>query len=103
MIKVKRVLIYDAMLIFREITEVELEAIAVSRMGRVYDRVLKLKYRAKEYYKLAIQLAHSMHPRTFAMEGKSKHLLVFKSLLHVLQWWPLYILNIISQRVKSQN
>lgn len=52
----------------REITEVELEAIAVSRIGRVYERVLKLKYKAKEYYKLAIQLAHSMHPRTFTTE-----------------------------------
>ena len=54
----------------REVTEVELEAIAVSRIGRVYDKVLKLKYRAKEYYKLAIQLAFSMHPRTFNTEGK---------------------------------
>lgn len=53
----------------REITEVELEAIAVGRIGRVYDKVLKLKYRAKEYYKHAIQLAHSMYPRTFTLEG----------------------------------
>ena len=48
----------------------ELEAIAVSRIGRVYDKVLKLKYRAKEYYKLSIQLAFSMHPRTFNTEGE---------------------------------
>ena len=42
----------------------------MSRIGRVYDRVLKLQYRAKEYYKLAIQLAFSMHPRTFNTEGR---------------------------------
>ncbi|XP_052812133.1 uncharacterized protein LOC128239523 isoform X2 [Mya arenaria] len=52
----------------RDITEVELEAISLSRLGRVYGRVLKLKYKAKEYYKLAIQLAHSMYPRTFVLE-----------------------------------
>ncbi|XP_052246457.1 uncharacterized protein LOC127855118 [Dreissena polymorpha] len=52
----------------RDITEVELEAIAVSRIGRVYDRVLKLKQRAKDYYKLAVELAHAMSPRTFVRE-----------------------------------
>ena len=64
--------IFQATLRTREVTEVELEAIAVSRIGRVYDRVLKLKYRAKEYYKHAVQLAFSMHPRTFNKEGKQQ-------------------------------
>ncbi|KAH3716913.1 hypothetical protein DPMN_059646 [Dreissena polymorpha] len=52
------------------IHRVELEAIAVSRIGRVYDRVLKLKQRAKDYYKLAVELAHAMSPRTFVREGR---------------------------------
>ncbi|CAC5411014.1 unnamed protein product [Mytilus coruscus] len=55
----------QAILRTREVTEVELEAIALSRMGRVYDKILKLKYKAKEYLMRSIQLAHSMHPRTF--------------------------------------
>ena len=63
------VIYYSFLYSNREITEVELEAIAVSRLGRVYDKVLKLKDKAKEYYKHSVQLAHSMYPRTFAMEG----------------------------------
>ena len=54
----------------REVTEVEMEAIALSRLGRVYDRVLKIKYKAKEYLMRSMQLAHSMHPRTFNKEGR---------------------------------
>ncbi|KAK3084872.1 hypothetical protein FSP39_020577 [Pinctada imbricata] len=52
----------------REVTEVEMEAIALSRLGRVYDKVLKIKYKAKEYLMRSMQLAHSMHPRTFNSE-----------------------------------
>lgn len=54
-----------AVLKTREITEVEMEAIALSRIGKVYDKVLKLKYKAKEYLLRAMQLANSMHPRNF--------------------------------------
>lgn len=53
----------------REVTEVEIEAIALSRLGRLYDQVLKIKYKAKEYLMRSMQLAHSMHPRTFNSEG----------------------------------
>ena len=53
----------------REVTEVEIEAIALSRLGGVYDKVLKIKYKAKEYLMRSMQLAHSMHPRTFNTEG----------------------------------
>ncbi|WAQ94627.1 hypothetical protein MAR_007098 [Mya arenaria] len=62
-----------------DITEVELEAISLSRLGRVYGRVLKLKYKAKEYYKLAIQLAHSMYPRTFVLEEATTSLAEYQS------------------------
>lgn len=59
----------QAVLRTREITEVEVEAIALSRIGRVYDKVLKLKAKAKEYLMRSMQLANSMHPRTFHGEG----------------------------------
>ena len=61
----------QAVLRTREVTEVELKAIALSRMGRVYDKILKLKYKAKEYLMRSIQLAHSMHPRSFHSEGNN--------------------------------
>jgi len=49
---------------------VEVEAMAVSRLGELYDKVLKLKSRAKDYFKLCIQLAVSMQPRNFSGESK---------------------------------
>ncbi|OWF35133.1 uncharacterized protein LOC110443314 [Mizuhopecten yessoensis] len=49
----------------REVTEVELEALALSRLGCLYDKVLKMKDKAKRYLIRSMQLAHSMHPRTF--------------------------------------
>ncbi|XP_041458958.1 uncharacterized protein LOC121410748 isoform X2 [Lytechinus variegatus] len=45
--------------------DLEQEAIAYSRLGRVYGKVLKASSRGKDYYKKAIQLALSMTPRTF--------------------------------------
>ncbi|KAK3092544.1 hypothetical protein FSP39_004187 [Pinctada imbricata] len=54
----------SAMLLTRDL-DMEAEAIAASRLGRVYDKVLKLKVQAKQYYRQAISLAESMHPRTF--------------------------------------
>jgi len=47
-----------------------MEAMAASRLGSVYDKVLKLKSRAKDYFKLCMQLAVSMHPRNFSGESK---------------------------------
>ena len=49
--------------------EVEMEVIAVSRLGRVYDQVLKDRTRAKANYIRAIELAHSMYPRRFDTQG----------------------------------
>ena len=58
----------QAIILTRE-KDVEVEAIALSRLGRLYDRVFKLKYKASENYKRAIQLAFSLHPRSFNKEG----------------------------------
>jgi len=48
---------------------------AVSRLGTVYDKVLKLKSRAKDYFNICMQLVVSMQPRNFS--GESKHILLF--------------------------
>jgi len=61
----------QAVLRTREVTEVEMEAIALSRLGKVFDKILKLKNKAKEYVMKAVELANSMHPRTFNTEGLS--------------------------------
>ncbi|XP_072173669.1 uncharacterized protein [Diadema setosum] len=45
--------------------DLEQEAIALSRLGRVYGKVLKLSVRGKDNYKKAIELALSMTPRNF--------------------------------------
>ena len=64
----------QASILTRE-NDVEMEAIALSRLGHVYDRVLKMKAKASENFKRAIQLALSLHPRTFNSESKSFFLL----------------------------
>ncbi|XP_065053598.1 uncharacterized protein LOC135682566 [Rhopilema esculentum] len=56
-----------AALATREI-EVEMEAIALSRIGKLYDEVFAIKSKARENFKRAIELAISMHPRTFNNE-----------------------------------
>ena len=58
----------QAILLAREL-DMEQEAIAMQRIGRVYAKVLKFKPQAKEYYKRAIQLAVSMAPRIFTAYG----------------------------------
>lgn len=45
--------------------QLEQEAIAFSRLGYVYDKVRKEKYKAQESYHRSVQLALTMHPRTF--------------------------------------
>ena len=47
-----------------------MEAVANSQLGVVYADVLKVPYKAKEYFVMTIQLAHSMHPKTFHGVGK---------------------------------
>jgi tetratricopeptide (TPR) repeat protein len=56
---------YKRAILLTKEKEVEFEAIACSRLGHVYANVLKLKTRAKDYYMRCIQLAGSLHPRTF--------------------------------------
>ncbi|XP_060592614.1 uncharacterized protein LOC132747295 [Ruditapes philippinarum] len=46
------------------------EAIALYKIGIVYDKVFKLKFRAKTYLKKSLELAQSMTPRIFTSEGK---------------------------------
>lgn len=48
--------------------EVEVEAIALSRLGKVYDQVLKMKHRARECFQMCINTAHTLAPRNFAMD-----------------------------------
>ena len=59
----------EAILLSHEL-EVETEAMATSRIGRIYSTVFGLKYRGKEHYKLAIELALTMHPKSFHNCGK---------------------------------
>ena len=57
----------QAVVLAREI-EIEQEAIAESRLGVVYDKVLKLTHRAKDYFNHTLQLAESMKPRIFTSD-----------------------------------
>jgi len=52
-----------------------MEAIAASRLGGLYDKVLRMKSRAKDYFKYSMELAGSMEPRNFT--GESKQTLQF--------------------------
>jgi hypothetical protein len=45
------------------------EAMALYKIGLVYDKVFKVKFRAKTYLKKALELAQSMTPRNFTTEG----------------------------------
>lgn len=45
--------------------EIEQEAIAESRLGYVYDKVLRITLRAKAYYTHCLELAESLKPRMF--------------------------------------
>lgn len=56
---------YKQAVVFAREIEIEQEAIAESRLGVVYDKVLKLTNRAKDYFNHTLQLAESMKPRIF--------------------------------------
>ncbi|XP_020917560.1 uncharacterized protein LOC110254854 [Exaiptasia diaphana] len=53
-----------AVILAREL-DLEQEAIALGRLGHVYNKVLKLRQRSKTYYKKSFELVESMKPRTF--------------------------------------
>ena len=57
-----------AVLLTREV-DVEMEAIALSRIGELYDKIFKLKSNAARNFKRAIQLALSLYPQAFNNEG----------------------------------
>ena len=46
------------------------EAIAMSRLGKVYDTILKDEDKAKYYFRKAVHLAQSLTPRNFTKDGK---------------------------------
>ena len=71
-----------SILLTRE-TDVEIECIALSRMGRVYDKILKLKIRAKESFKLALNLSQTLYPRTFLNDDWYKVRHCFSHVLNV--------------------
>lgn len=55
-----------AVVLARDI-EIEREAIASCRIGKVYDQVLKMPHKAKKYFMHSVTLAHSLAPRDFVM------------------------------------
>jgi len=56
-----------AVVLTREI-EIEVEAIALSRLGKLYDQVLKIQHRASTCFKKCIELAHALTPRVMTTE-----------------------------------
>ena len=62
---------YKKAVLLTDELEVEIEATAISRIGSLYDKVFKLKSKARESFKAAIALALSMHPRTFSNDGET--------------------------------
>lgn len=58
----------NAVILAREV-EIEMEAIALSRLGYVYERVLRMKSKSREYYTRSLQLAMSLQPRNFYAES----------------------------------
>lgn len=57
----------QSILLTRE-KDLELEAIGHTCLARVYDQVLKLKFKAKENFLHCLQLVNTMHPRVFTNE-----------------------------------
>ena len=64
-------LMWDVVDMFKHCTllvreqDIEQEAIGLSRLGKIFDLVLKLPDKAKGYYKRSFQLATALFPRTF--------------------------------------
>jgi len=48
----------------------KIEAIALSRLGKVYDKILKMEDRAKEYYKKCVQVSLTSNA-LYELEGNS--------------------------------
>ena len=62
----------DSILKVRDM-DLKQEAISLSRIGKVYDKVLKIKFRARDYLKKSMELAHSIVPFVCTNEGKKVH------------------------------
>ena len=59
--------------------DIKQEAMSLSRIGKVYDKVLKIKFRARDYLKKSLELAHSITPFDASNEGNYMFPLVFHS------------------------
>ncbi|KAL3832489.1 hypothetical protein ACJMK2_024129 [Sinanodonta woodiana] len=57
----------DSILQARDL-DIKLEAISLSRLGTVYNRVLKIGFKAKEYLKKSIELAQTLRPMDVTSE-----------------------------------
>jgi len=49
--------------------EIELEAMALSKLGKLYDQVLKIKHRASDCFHKCLQLAATLVPRVLTSEA----------------------------------
>ncbi|XP_050406722.1 uncharacterized protein LOC126822039 [Patella vulgata] len=59
---------YRRVIILTREKEIELEAIASSRIGKIYHKVLKLENKAKSYFTRTLELATTLIPRTMFNE-----------------------------------
>lgn len=64
----------QAILLTRD-QDLELEAIAHSKLGEVYDKVLKLRQKAKENFTRCLELVNLMVPRTFHSKGTKSQIM----------------------------
>ncbi len=63
----------QAVVLTRE-SDIEVEAMAFSRLGRVYYHALDMESKARENFTKALQLSLSLFPRTFTSDGEHKYL-----------------------------
>ena len=57
--------------------QIELEAMALSHLGKVYDQVLKIRYRASSCFKKCLELAVTLFPRVLTTERMSIYFFLF--------------------------
>ena len=81
----------DSILKVRDM-DIKQEAMSLSRIGKVYDKVLKIKFRAREYLKKALELAQSITPFDVSNEGTYPIFLVHVTCIYTswYTWWCKY-------------
>lgn len=63
----------QSILLTRE-KDAEFEAIGHGRLGRVYDQVLKLKFKAKENFMRCLELVNSLYPECSPVRNGTRKL-----------------------------